>query len=1809
MGIWRQRIEGTWLKCTSEVKFKIMNLNTAAMSSDFVTAVSLKHASIDQAPLDSRSTIDFGTANSIPPANKRGVMYDGIGLNSELGPDSYSYIIDYYYGPSITSTKRFSANKNYQFKTHTVNFLNVENRSYLYQPSNFGQSLAVPAFAQPHPKLYNSELNCFKGALGIDPSWEDLHFFEPPYYTQYIKSPYTPTTMILYYYSAPKTDFDSGFFSYTNRLKKSTADVFVGGVTASYKVGTQSVYQASYAITGVELNEISWKIQGYSFVSYDNNPSVNDYVGIGITNSYSGGVVDQKTPNRKSLKYCVYGKGWYYDDLNNEYTWYHRIYQEAKLNKNNNPVGGETGFQESHEGYIENNYIAKYIPFQKFNLSFLYENIRTDGGIKVYLAPTLPNPKALQSSNYSGALLFPPEYYIINSNAYTDFIAQPSFFHTYGQEGINRGTLSLVSSSSQLSYGGLSQSNGNTFPFPNKTIVFAPVSARETYWSLGQSGYQQLTIRTILYDSARSTTIRDYPGEAISNNIFVDDPNTNLKDIKIKITLRHTYIGDMIINLRAPNGKIINLKAQGSGESFNDLRKITFTTSTDFPKMKGLNWWPGATNSGFIMDPMGLGTSGVSAYPLRSPWLPVPFNASTYNFNWSQLTILEGLTFQMDKVNGQGSSLRLYDGTAANRGDGWSNAIYGSSDTINFRSNVNELKHLLNDDGTFNGTYSLYIKDNVGQDSGILESWDIEFLYKKIYTPILSLTQSDPTNAVNKGAAKLQYLFGLEGNQYLFIVGDKLKSAIDFNSTLGGTTINPQDLKASLKNLKIDGGFHSSNNKLYSVNDKVYGVYNSATASGANQILALPQNNESTVSPTFSDFGEGGENTFELLNPIENVAYSTYVGTGDLNNPSTLSLSGVTGKIGNGKFISGVWENGAWNSGWRYDESLHEFYNIDQFFSYNRDKTWRFSIFGSKYSTSNFSIGDKVSIGNIVAININEERKLIKSYFTIVSKTIDSISVEFESDFPIRRIKIDSSIHRIYVTKNVWLTGAFLNGYFTGVWNNGLFKGFPYITEMFNSHWVDGIFNGGHFYSRKKSVDFNNTYLATYKTIKVGLVFNTPHRLTEDDPINITANFGSFGDTKVLSVVDDYRIIVDLDWNSSRDPNTYGAAIKGTVNTNISTGLIQNFDFSANNISIINSLQSMDSTRVFMYDSWVDVNFDTQRAVNIGKPQSTIDNTVSSYSYSDNNLYGYPTYDVLSSDVTFRDSFSNTIRKYKLGSKYRIYQDYIGDAGNFDEHFDVTGWATKTRLYPTNTPPFYAMKTFGTQLPSSTSFLNQGWVINKDSATSSAISFERTTEALNDEDVVAGKEIKITSVGKGGVLNIQPSYDVPNRTNTTIDRLRYTIITFDLLKALVPDNIFEDSSVKYTDTSKYQPLIHFNNLNYATRKVYNSGVGYSDKILDTTYFPVYKNINHLETTSKTKVEYFYNKRNLSMFFRGNGLNGENLSEFVVDNLKLYEVDMIPFFQYFNEGNINKSVSVPYQATAPLVSYVENDYSLVDNSIYGLDSFYIYQPSGEVNIQAESAAAAAEAAQLDPVVASGVNNAPPPPAPDPSWEATPWYVPESQPYDPNSGGMSWACLVENTSIEMFDGSFKMIQDVKSGDLLKSISVSGMPLDSDKWYSWSESELIYEPCESMVESNNSFEVAGTIRINDVLETSYSHNNMIKRDGQWIIRKTEELKIGDILIDSLSNEIVIDSLLKIESVSKVYNIELIGSKLYFANGVLTHNKESNNNYTIGGSSIGSANEASPWAIDATANNTQWGAGNEEPPTGPGHSSGGGW
>ncbi len=753
---------------------------------------------------------------------------------------------------------------------------------------------------------------------------------------------------------------------------------------------------------------------------------------------------------------------------------------------------------------------------------------------------------------------------------------------------------------------------------------------------------------------------------------------------------------------------------------------------------------------------------------------------------------------------------------------------------------------------------------------------------------IATLTQSASASQFATSHA----FYGLRGNQYLYFVGPYV----------GLTSSSSTYSTVYISDIIIDGGYHSGNNRQYLTT-------NSGTYSNPTQIIPIG---------------------------LTGATFSAFVGTGNtVNATSSLSLSVINAKMGNGTFRAGIWENGVWNSGWRVDENMYEFHSIGLFFGYIRLKRWRIEVVGPEESVSQFEIGDNVSIGNIVAIDINEERKLIKGYFTIINKTDTSIIVEFDNDFPLRRVARDSDNHRIYITKNVWLSGGFLNGYFKGVWNYGLFKGYPLITEMYDSHWIDGVFDGGHFSTTKYTVpNFTDT---VYSSGKVGLTFSSPHGLAINDTITIDKNNKDInpqydGQTTVTEIVNEYQIVTDLDWGSDSTLES------GSVEIDMSKGLVQRIDFKSNNRSKITTSQSIESESIFLYDSWMDVNYFDTSAVNIGKPQTIISQTARSLegrrqTSSENNLYGYPTKDILESTSNFRDSFSTTVRKYRLGTKYKIFADYIGDAGNFQEYFGPTG-------------------------PDAQLFLDKGWTY------SGYVTFSRT-EDLGIEGL-SGEELRVQAALSGGVLNITPdsNEEILNRTNERIERNRYTKIEFDLITfsndISVIQNYYEKEytfSLKYTDLPNsldYKsianygfyslPALHFNNINKIRRDVfYSVGGGITaSTLIDASFLPIYKNIDHLQTKPQRKIEYFFNKRNLSMVFQGLGYysaysNVPNYIEYIIDNLHFYEVDMIPFFQYFIDENINRGIQVPYQGLSPFIDYSNANFNFIDNISIGLDS--------------------------------------------------------------------------------------------------------------------------------------------------------------------------------------------------------------------------------------------------------------------------------
>lgn len=929
-----------------------------------------------------------------------------------------------------------------------------------------------------------------------------------------------------------------------------------------------------------------------------------------------------------------------------------------------------------------------------------------------------------------------------------------------------------------------------------------------------------------------------------------------------------------------------------------------------------------------------------------------------------------------------------------------------------FSDKKSDLKYLLNN---FIAKFIIYQKFNISFDYLNNTPFGLSMYLGRKLPSIKSNTEwymTNTTELIENGQLKFLgkigistngltqkcQFYGIEGNQYLIFVADPVIgfNQINTDGVIVPITRNFINSAGTAFRQEIDG-FQLSNGRngfgTYSIIKLSNFVFSSNYHEKNNEVVDVNQF-DSTYSPTPA---------------IINASYSITLGDGNNVFQDQVDLTTTyTSKAGNSTFVSGIWENGVWNNGWREDLTIKEFYNVKEFYSFNKDRVWRVKIQGSSDSTSAFSIGEKISIGNVTVIDINDKRKFLKKYYYVIDVQPDYIEFEFVTEFPIKRVERDSDEHRIMVSKNVWMNGVFFNGYFKGIWNSGIFSGYPKLTKMDESQWIDGTFNGGHFTAKKYSLNFSGIKLDSLKNENVprlSLLTTTPHRLIKDDIISVTYSLANdikyLGSTVVLDTPTDTQIITGIVWDDSfADEITTG----GTIMTLISTGLIQNFNFYSRNVSKVTSLDTMISESVFAYDSWIDVNYSNQSAVNIGRPQSNTE-PETKRSFSENNLYGYPTTDVLSSYSLFRDSYSLSYRKYRLGSKFEIYSDYIGSPSAFEDWFDSTdtpkgfsefeaqGWRyevlhnnvielyaasqsvvnSKLQLTFRDSPlisnlttgkdivivgPGYEFSVVAgvgvvkdtiytdNTIVLSTNKVGSVWQVNTDDTRSeneweitgtfrigltgsSSMTFSRTPEPITTDTKIQGKELKVNVSGTGGILDLIPNYNISNRKNgteqTTTDANKYTMVEFDLIDYLSATN---STQIDRTNGISHAPL-HFNNLNFVTREI-NNNLGLSEEfIIEASYLPIYKNINHLTTFGQKKQEFFFNKRNLMMNATGVGRFGGYELELYMDNLKFYEVNMIPFFQYFRNpgegtGNINISIQAPNYGISPGVILGEDE---------------------------------------------------------------------------------------------------------------------------------------------------------------------------------------------------------------------------------------------------------------------------------------------
>ena len=325
----------------------------------------------------------------------------------------------------------------------------------------------------------------------------------------------------------------------------------------------------------------------------------------------------------------------------------------------------------------------------------------------------------------------------------------------------------------------------------------------------------------------------------------------------------------------------------------------------------------------------------------------------------------------------------------------------------------------------------------------------------------------------------------------------------------------------------------------------------------------------------------------------------------------------------------------------------------------------------------------------------------------------------------------------------------------------------------------------------------------------------------------------------------------------------------------------------------------------------------------------------SSFKFTQNNYYGYPTKDILSSISRFRNGLDTKIKTYKLGYKFERYDDFLPYDGNFKKPFDnlttrpgqnelinVLGWTYSGNVIQGGSYNGETLYRFMSNIDDD----NSDVVYHV-----AAANYAHAVDGLGTED---GFGVRLD--------NTLTDIDITNRS-------AYTILEFEI-DYTGPTYAFINGFYGSQPFSLYPPGTAFGgpqpyNLIDSVFLPQNigpaapNGTTYSymfNEVISTPFGSYILNrsypINHLATNAVVKTEYFYNRAQINFYF------AETLGDdpvmydykYAFRNIKYTEVDMIPFFRYATESRVNQSILAPLSADAPPINYSDSEFSLIDS---------------------------------------------------------------------------------------------------------------------------------------------------------------------------------------------------------------------------------------------------------------------------------------
>ena len=169
------------------------------------------------------------------------------------------------------------------------------------------------------------------------------------------------------------------------------------------------------------------------------------------------------------------------------------------------------------------------------------------------------------------------------------------------------------------------------------------------------------------------------------------------------------------------------------------------------------------------------------------------------------------------------------------------------------------------------------------------------------------------------------------------------------------------------------------------------------------------------------------------------------------------------------------------------------------------------------------------------------------------------------------------------------------------------------------------------------------------------------------------------------------------------------------------------------------------------------------------------------------------------------------------------------------------------------------------------------------------------------------------------------------------------------------------------------------------------------------------------------------------------------------------------------------------------------------------------------------------------------------------------------------GQAIACFLPGTMIKMSDGTEKDIEDVNVDDEVLSVIIPNLPdedLGYNEWKTFSSVDDMtnLEVSSAKVEHIFYDYMDGYYDINDgLIKVTAEHDFWTYTNGnRWTWYNPKQLSVGDKLLDYEGNLISISSIENIIGEVEVVNFDVEPLDIYFAGGVLVHNKGTNSNPT---------------------------------------------